>query len=399
MQPEVTQAGKQPDKMDRIYLDYNATTPLDPRVFDVMKPYFLEHFGNPASGQHAWGWTAEAAVTKARDQVAALLGAQVHEVYFTSGATEGNNWALFGLFHQIRAENPGAPIHVLTSAVEHSSVMNAARALRELGAEVDFLPVNSLGQVEPDTVARALKPHTRLLSFIWVNNEIGSVNPIHEIGRLAKNNQIYFHTDATQAVGKVAVDVDAAGVDMLTLSGHKIYGPKGVGAFYLRERRPHVTIKPLFFGGGHEKGLRSGTVNVPGVAGLGAACEILRHEMREENERVTGLRERLWSRLQAALPALRLNGPEHERSPINLSLTLPGRPVDRALPKLQKLGFSTGSACSAGRVSVSHVLSGLGLSEADAACTLRLSLGRWTTAEEVDRAAEILISAFGSDRI
>lgn len=380
--------------VDRIYLDYNATTPLDPRVFEAMKPYFLENFGNPASGQHAWGWTAEAAVTKARAQVAALVNAKPQEIYFTSGSTEGNNWAFFGLFHQMRIENPGAPIHLLTSAVEHSSVLKSAEALAAMGAEVEFLPVNKYGQVEVEQVRRALKPHTRLLSFIWTNNEIGTINPMLELAQLAKDNKIYFHSDATQAVGKSLVDLQKVGVDLLTFSGHKIYGPKGVGACYLRSQNPRVTLQPLLYGGGHERGLRSGTVNVPGAVGLGAACEIAAQELATEEKRTSQLRDLIWTRLSAHFPKAKLNGHPTERSPINVSVTLPGCSLENALPHLQKIGFSTGSACSAGRTSRSHVLAAIGLSEEEASCTLRLSVGRMTTEAEVLQAVDLITAAF-----
>lgn len=377
----------------RIYLDYNATTPLDPAVFEAMKPYFLEHFGNPASGQHAWGWTAEAAATRARTQVATLIGAQATEIYFTSGATEGNNTAFLGLVQQIRQEQSDAPIHVLTSTVEHSSVMNVARALLSFGVEVDFLPVDAHGRVSPDQVRAALKPHTRLMSFIWANNEIGSLNPMRELAAIAKENRIYLHTDATQAVGKIPVNVDEVPVDMMTFSSHKFYGPKGVGALYLRARDPAVRIQPLLHGGGHERGLRSGTLNVPGIVGFGKAAEIAQHSMPAELERCRRLQALLIEGVLNGVPGARLNGHPTERSPINVSLMM-GKPTELALPKLQRLGFSTGSACSAGRVSVSHVLAGLGLSDAQATATIRLSIGRWTTEAEIDEAVRLLTAAF-----
>lgn len=384
---------------ERIYLDYNATTPLDPRVFEAMKPYFLENFGNSASGQHSWGWTAEAAVTKARAQVASLIHAKPQEIYFTSGSTEGNNWAFFGLFHQLRIENPGAPIHILTSAVEHSSVLRSAEALAAMGAEVEVLPVNEFGQVDPEKVRLALKPHTRLMSFIWTNNEIGSVNPMAELAQIAKDHKVYFHSDATQAAGKSLVDLQKIGVDLLTLSGHKIYGPKGVGACYIRSQNPRVTLQPLLYGGGHERGLRSGTVNVPGVVGLGAACEIASKELTVEEQRTSALRDLIWTRLKSEFPTAIRNGHPTERSPINMSVTLPGCFLDEALPRLQKLGFSSGSACSAGRISRSHVLAAIGKNEEEASCTLRLSVGRMTTEGEVLRAVEMISNAFKSHHV
>lgn len=380
----------------RLYFDYNATTPVDPAVFEAMLPYFVEHFGNPSSGQHAWGWTAEAATTRARAAVAALVGARPHEIFFTSGATEGNNTALFGVVNRIRAEDPEAPIHILVSAAEHSSVLNAARALARLGAEVDIVRVDSFGRVDPAVVAKTLKPHTRLMSFIWANNEIGTLNPMKELAALARERKVYLHTDATQAVGKLPVDLRETPVDLLTFSAHKIYGPKGVGALYVRASDPAVSLCPLLHGGGQEQGLRAGTLNVPGIVGLGKAAELAAAGMAEETARTTSLRDRLIDGVRARIPEARLNGHPTERSPINVSLTFPGRPVELRLAKLQRLGFSTGSACSAGRVSMSHVLAAIGLGESDAGCTVRLSVGRATTAADVDQAIEILAAAFGS---
>ncbi|HRO66054.1 MAG TPA: cysteine desulfurase family protein [Pseudobdellovibrionaceae bacterium] len=271
--------------MERIYLDYNATTPLDPRVFEAMKPYFTEHFGNPASGQHAWGWTAETALQRARAQTASFISAQPQEIYFTSGATEANNWALFGIFHQIQMSGNSEPFHLITTAVEHNSVLNATKALGELGAEIDILPVDSNGQVAPEEIERAIRPHTKLVSAIWVNNEIGTINRMKEIGDICRRKNVYFHSDGTQAVGKIPVDLSKMPIDLLSFSGHKMYGPKGVGALFIRNKDPHVSIKPFFFGGGHERGLRSGTPNVPGIVGLGAAAEICSQELAMDMEK------------------------------------------------------------------------------------------------------------------
>lgn len=377
--------------MHRIYLDHHATTPMDPAVFEAMRPYFVEHFGNPSSGQHEWGRKAEAAVAAARQDVAALVDAKPEEIVFNSGATEGNNAALFGVVHHLRATDHQAPIHILTSKTEHSSIMNSGRALQRLGVDVEFLDVDRHGRVSVDQVRKAIKPHTRLMSFIWVNNEIGSINPIPDLAMLAQEYNVIFHTDGTQAVGKVAVDLSEVPVDLLTFSGHKIYGPKGIGA--LRVRSGNAKVAPLLYGGGQERGLRSGTVNVPAVVGLGRAAKLCTN-VSAENERTASLRDRLVEGLKNAIPNLRLNGHPTERSPINASLTFPGRPVESALPKLEALGFSTGSACSAGRVNISHVLAAIGLSEDDATCTIRLSVGRWTTTEEIDSAIDLLAKAF-----
>ncbi|UXR65078.1 cysteine desulfurase [Bdellovibrio bacteriovorus] len=373
-----------------IYLDYNATTPVDPRVFASMEPYFKELYGNPASAGHHWGWVAENAIGKARTQVAGLIGARPLEITFTGGATESNNWVIFGLLSKLREENPTAPIHFITSQIEHSSVMKAMAAVQKQGVEVDFLPVNKYGQVELEAIKKAIKPHTKLMSFIWVNNEIGSINPIPEIARIAREHQIYLHTDATQAAGKIPVNVTEMGIDLMSFSGHKIYGPKGIGALYIRGKDPKVQLNPLIYGGGQERGLRSGTVNVPAVVGFGTACELCQQNLDSEIQHMTELRNFLWQQLQEAIPGVHLNGHPTERSPANLNITLPGIKTEQILPRLQKLGVSTGSACGTGAMVVSHVLRGLGLSADEVQCSLRLSLGRWTTREELSKAAEIL---------
>lgn len=378
-----------------IYLDYNATTPVDPEVYTQMEPYLKKFFGNPASAGHHWGWNAETATTKARSQVASFIGAKPQEIIFTSGATEANNWIVFGLIAQLRAENPSEPIHFITSCVEHSSILKAMEAAQKMNVEVDFLPVNKYGQVEISVVKKALKPHTKLMSFIWVNNEIGSINPIPELAKIAKENQIYLHTDATQAVGKIHVDATEMGIDLMSFSGHKIYGPKGVGALFIRSKNPKVQIEPLLYGGGQERGLRSGTLNVPGIVGLGAAAEICQQQMIQESEQLSRLRNLLWQKLQEAIPGIVLNGHPTERSSNNLNLTLPVK-TETLLPRLQRLGVSTGSACSTGAMTISHVLRGIGLSAEQAQCTLRLSLGRWTTEEDVLSAASILQNAIPS---
>lgn len=381
-----------------IYLDYNATTPVDPEVFAQMEPYLKAYFGNPASAGHHWGWAAENAVQKARTQVASLIGAKSSELFFTSGATESNNWAVFGLIAKIREENPYEPIHMITSCVEHSSIMKAMDAVQKMNVEVTILPVNRFGQVEVESVRKAIKPHTKLMSFIWVNNEIGTINPIPEIAKIAKENKIYLHTDGTQAVGKIPVNVTEMGIDMMSFSGHKIYAPKGVGVLFIRAKDPKVQINPLIYGGGQEKGLRSGTLNVPGIVGLGAAAEICQRNQILESERMQSLRNLLWLKLQEGIPGIRLNGHPSERSPNNLNITLPVK-TETILPHLQKIGVSTGSACSTGAMTISHVLHGIGLTNEEAQCTLRLSLGRWTTEDEVLRAASLLQNAIPKQNI
>lgn len=377
-----------------IYLDYNATTPVDPRVLEALLPYLQENFGNSASSQHLWGWTAQKAVEKARTQVANLLGAKPPEIYFTSGATESNNWVLQSLFYQFCQTHKPEKFHVLSCAIEHNSVVKTLEHLKKLGAQVDMVPVNKWGQVEPSEIEKRIHPETRLMSFIWINNEIGTINPVQEIGDLAQRYKIYFHSDATQAAGKVPIDLSKTKIDFLTLSAHKIYGPKGIGALYVRSKEPRIELDPLMHGGSHEKGLRSGTVNTPGVVGLGMACEIALNEMTTEAERIGKLRDQFLEDLKIHIPGVRLNGHPTHRAYNNLSLTFSGRRLDEALPFLMRLGFSTGSACHSGSQQGSHVLKGLGFSEDEMAATIRLSLGRQTTTEEIKEALMILKKAF-----
>lgn len=380
-----------------IYLDYNATTPLDPRVLEKMLPYFTEHFGNSVSSQHMWGWSAQRAVDKARSQVAQLLGAQAQEIFFNSGATEGNNHVLKVLFEQhCQTEKPDQ-FHILSSPVEHSSVMKTLEYLSGRGAPVEFVPVNVYGQVEVAEVQKRIRPSTKLMSFIWANNEVGSLNPIQELALLAHQNKIYFHSDATQAVGKIPVNLRETLVDFVTLSAHKIYGPKGVGALFVRAKEPKADLSPLLHGGGHEKGLRSGTVNVPGVVGLGAACELCHQHMAEEGSRLGALRDQFLKDLFLEIPDLRLNGHPSQRTYSNMNITFTGRSLDQALPHLMQLGFSTGSACHSGAKGNSHVLAAMGMSEKDISATLRLSMGRFTTAEELTACVGLLKKAFARD--
>lgn len=378
-----------------VYLDYNATTPLDPEIYKLMEPYFKEFFGNPASASHKWGWTAENAVQKARMQVAQFIGAKSTEVSFTSGATEANNWVIFGLISKLREANPSEPIHMITSNVEHSSIMKAMAAAEKLyNVEVDFLPVDSYGQISAEQVAYAIKPHTKLISLIWVNNEIGTINPIPAIAKIAKENKVLLHTDGTQAVGKIPVHVTEMGIDFLSFSAHKLYGPKGAGVLYIRGANPKVEINPLIWGGGQERGLRSGTLNVPAVVGMGAACDICQKTMATETAHIENLRDHLWSELKSAFgDKVALNGHPTERSPMSLNITLQSYPNEMLLPRCQKLGISTGSACASSAAHVSHVLRAIGLTNDQAACSMRLSIGRWTTKAELEQAVGLLKQA------
>lgn len=372
-----------------LYFDYNATTPVDPRVLQAMLPFFSEQFGNSMSLTHSFGWDAETAVEKARRQVASLIQAQPSEIVFTSGATESNNWAIEGLIESIRGEEgPDAPIHLLISPLEHNSVLQAAkRAQRVFGAELDFLPINPWGQVDVAKVPALLKPHTRLLAAMWVQNEIGSINPMRELAEICRNHRVYLLSDATQAVGKVPVDLRETPVDLLSFSAHKLYGPKGSGFLYIRSRDPKIHLPALIAGGGHERGYRSGTLNVPGIVGMGEACRIAAEEGDAEREKTVRLRDLLLSRIREAFPKVRLNGHPTERAPNNLNLTFQGCQVPAAL---KGVAFSRGSACLSGKTTTSHVLEALGFSEEESAQTLRLSLGRPTTEADVEEAACLL---------
>lgn len=379
--------------MKAIYLDYNATTPVDPLVLEKMLPYFQNHFGNAASSNHQWGWAAESAVKKARQQVASLIGAHENEIYFTSGATESNNMAIFGLIQKIRSEKKDAPIHMISTQVEHESVKKALEHARDFyKIEVDFLPVNNDAIVDIEDVRKALRPHTLLISVIWVQNEVGSIQPIEAIAKLAKEKKIYFHTDATQAIGKISTDVQNAQIDLLSGSAHKFYGPKGVGFLYIRSQNPKVQIQAWLFGGGQEKELRSGTSNVPGIVGLGAAAEIAQKNFTEEKKHCENLRDFLWTELQKKIPGIHLNGGSN-RSPVNLNVTFAGYNLDLLTPYLPQLALSAGSACHSGTWTHSYVLKAMGLTEKQSAQTMRLSLGRFTTQVELQEAAEIIKKA------
>jgi cysteine desulfurase len=372
-----------------IYLDHQATTPTDPRVVAAMLPFFTEHFGNPASRYHPLGWRAEEAVAAARRQVARLVGAEDREIVFTSGATESNNLALQGV---ARAYRPRGD-HLVTVATEHPSVREVARRLERDGWRVTFLPVAADGLLDPDQVAAVLTERTVLVSVMLANHEIGVLQPVAAIGAICKARGVLLHTDATQAMGKVPVDVAALGVDLLSLSGHKFYGPKGVGALYVRRRDPHVRLEPLCEGGGQERGLRPGTLAVPLIVGLGAAGELARAELPAEAARLGALRQRFWEGLRAELPAVAVNGHPTRRLPGNLNVRFSGVRSEALLTALQRvIAASPGSACASGHPGPSHVLRALGLPDDEAEASVRFGLGRCTTAEEVDAAVAALVA-------
>jgi len=380
MTPIQTAAGKGP-----IYLDNQATTPTDPRVVDAMLPYFSEKFGNAHSKSHAFGWEAEDAVEEARDTIARLIGADQREIIFTSGATESNNLAIKGLarFNRPRGD------HLITTTIEHKCVLESFHRLEKEGFRVTYLDVEDNGLVDLDRLSAAIEESTILISVIGVHNEIGVIQPLAEIGALCRAHGVHFHTDCAQAVGKIPLDVNQMQMDLLSISGHKMYGPMGIGALYLR-RRPRVRIEPLFDGGGQERGYRSGTLAVPLCVGLGAAADIASREMAEESARLTVLRNRLLSAIRAEVPDVQLNGDRDRRVSGNLNLMFPHVSGDDLVTGLKGLAISTGSACTSATVEPFYVLRALGLNEADVAASVRIGLGRFTTDNEIDRAAALI---------
>jgi cysteine desulfurase len=372
-----------------VYLDYHATTPVDPRVLEAMRPFFTEVFGNAASRTHVFGMRASAAVEKAREEVADLLGANAKEIVFTSGATEANNLAVLGAVRARRTRGR----HVVVSAIEHRAVLDPCRRLEAEGFAVTFLAPDRLGRTSADAVADALRDDTVLATVMTANNEIGTVNAVAEIAAACKARGVLFHTDAVQAAGKVPLDVHASGVDLLSVSAHKICGPKGVGALFVRGSNPRVALDPILFGGGHERGLRPGTLDVPAIVGFGEAAALARADGAAESARVAALRDRLWERLRAAVPGISRNGDAAACVPGNLNVRFPGIPSDTLMMEVRDLAVSAGSACTSASVEPSHVLLGLGLSKEEAHECLRFGLGRFTTEEEVDWAASAVAAA------
>ena len=374
-----------------IYLDNHATTRVDPRVVEAMLPYFTDRYGNASSGAHRYGWEAADAVDRAREQVAALIGAEPPEIVFTSGATEANNLAIKG----VATASRGRGDHLVTTAVEHRAVLDPLRRLaREDGFTLTVVPTDPTGRIEPEAIAAAITDRTVLVSVMLANNEVGTINPIDRIGRICRDRRIAFHTDAAQAAGKLAIDAGAAGVDLLSLTAHKFYGPKGVGALYVSRDRSS-RLRPLFDGGGQERGLRSGTLPVPLIVGLGRAAELAMTEREAESARIAGLRDRLDGAIREGLDGrgVRRNGHPTERLPNNLSLTFEGVEGEALLATLREVAVSSGAACSSANPSPSHVLRAIGLDEDAARSTLRFGLGRFTTAAEVDRAAAFVAAA------
>jgi len=364
-----------------IYLDNHATTPVDPKVLAAMLPFFTEKFGNASSKNHPFGWEAEAAVDSVRQQVARLIGASSpREIVFTSGATESDNLAIKGVAQAYRERGN----HIVTCATEHKAVLDACKALEKQGFKVTYLRVQSNGLVDLQRLEDSLTDKTILVSIMAANNEIGTIQPVEEIGRLTKKKDIFFHTDATQAVGKIPVDVDKMAIDLLSLTAHKIYGPKGVGALYVRSANPRVKLTPMLDGGGHERGMRSGTLNVPGIVGLGIACEVAKNEMGGEAERLIGLREHLRTGLFAELEDVYINGDPVKRLPGNLNMSFAYIDGESLMMGLKEIAVSTGSACTSASLEPSHVLKALGLDDSLAHASIRFGVGRFNTAEEIE---------------
>jgi cysteine desulfurase len=363
-----------------IYMDNHATTATDLRVVEAMLPYFTEKFGNAASRNHSFGWAGEEAIEIARAQVASLIGATPKEIIFTSGATESDNLMIKGVAEMYREKGN----HIITQAIEHKAVLDTCKRLEKYGYEVTYLPVQRDGRVDPEDVRKAITPKTILISIMYANNEIGIINPIQEIGKIAKEHGIIFAVDGVQAVGKIPVDVQKDNIDLLAISAHKIYGPKGVGALYVRRRNPRVQLSAIIDGGGHERGMRSGTLNVTGIIGLGKACDIAQKEMPQEAERLRGLRDRLKAGLEAKLDEVFINGSWEHRLPNNLNMSFAYVEGESLLMGINDIAVSSGSACTSATLEPSYVLKALGVGEDLAHTSIRFGLGRFNTQEEVD---------------
>jgi cysteine desulfurase len=363
-----------------IYMDNHATTPMDPRVFQAMAPYFTEHFGNAASRNHSFGWRAEEAVEKARKQIADLVGANPKEIVFTSGATESDNLAIKGVV-DMYAEKGN---HIITVATEHKAVLDTSKHLEKQGCRVTYLPVSKSGLIDVDTLREALTDKTILVSVMYANNEIGVIQPIAEIGGICHERGVLFHTDAVQAIGKVPVDVIRDNIDLMSITAHKLYGPKGVGALYVRRKNPRVQLTAQIDGGGHERGMRSGTLNAPGIAGFGEACAIAQREMAEESARIGGLRDRLLAKLTSELDDVYVNGTMEHRLPGNLNISFAYVEGESLLMGISDIAVSSGSACTSATLEPSYVLKALGAGDEIAHSSIRFGIGRFNTEEEID---------------
>jgi len=364
-----------------IYMDNHATTRMDPRVLEAMLPYFTEKFGNAASRNHSFGWEAEEGVGRARDQIAALIGGKSKEIIFTSGATESDNLAIKGVVEFYKDKGN----HIITCVTEHKAVLDSCRALERAGkATVTYLPVDKYGMVNPDDVRNAITDKTVLISIMWANNEVGTIHPVAEIGKIAKEKGVIFHCDAVQAIGHIPVDAEKAGVDLLAMTAHKLYGPKGCGALWVRSKGPRVRLTPIIDGGGHERGMRSGTLNVTGIVGFGAACEIAGKEMAEEIARMRDLRDKLRAGLFERLDEIYLNGHPTERLPGNLNVSFAYVEGESLLMGINDVAVSSGSACTSATLEPSYVIRALGIDDELAHSSIRFGVGRFNTEEEVE---------------
>ena len=370
-----------------IYMDNHATTRMDPRVLEAMIPYFTETFGNAASRNHSFGWEAEQAVEQARAQIAKLIGATAKEIIFTSGATESNNLAIKGIAEMYRERGN----HIITQATEHKAVLDTCKRLEKSGYQVTYLPVKADGLIDIEDLKNAITDKTILVTIMIANNEIGVVQPVEEIGKLCHERGVLFHTDGVQAVGKIPVDVNAMQIDALSLTAHKIYGPKGVGALYVRRRNPRVQISEQINGGGHERGMRSGTLNVPGIVGLGKACELAGEEMESEAKRLTAMRDRLKHKLESSLDYIHVNGTMEHHLPGNLNMSFVYVEGESLLMGINDVAVSSGSACTSATLEPSYVLKALGLGDDVAHSSIRFGLGRFNTDAEVDYVADKVI--------
>ncbi len=370
-----------------IYLDNHATTRMDPRVLDAMMPYFTEYFGNAASRNHEFGWVAEQAVDKARKQIADLIGTTPREIIFTSGATESNNLAIKGVA-EMYAEKGN---HIITAATEHKAVLDTCKKLEKNGCRVTYLPLKGDGLIDLEMLKESFTDKTILVSIMYANNEIGVIQPIAEIGKMCRERGVLFHTDGVQAIGKVPVNVNTDNIDIMSITAHKLYGPKGVGALYVRRKSPRVQITAQMDGGGHERGMRSGTLNVPGIVGLGEACAIAHREMPEEMTRLRGLRDRLKNKLEAGLDEVFINGSMEHRLPHNLNMSFLYVEGESLLMGINDVAVSSGSACTSATLEPSYVLKALGLGDDLAHSSIRFGIGRFNTEEEIDYVADKLI--------
>ena len=370
-----------------IYLDHNATTPMDPRVLEAMVPYFTEKFGNAASRNHQFGWEAEDAVDQARKHVADLIGSTAKEVIWTSGSTESNNLAIKGVADMYADQGK----HIITAVHEHKATLDPCKRLQRQGYDVTWLEPGEDGVIYAEQVREAMRDDTILVTIMWANNEIGTINEIEEIGKLCKEKDVIFHTDATQAVGKIPVDVEAVGVDLLSCTAHKMYGPKGVGALYVRRRRPRVRLTPIIDGGGHERGMRSGTLNVTGAVGMGKAAELCLLEMAEESQRLIGLRDKLIDGICSQLDTAVLNGHKTRRLPHTANISFPYVEGESLMMAIKEIAVSSGSACTSASLEPSYVLKALGLGDELAHSSIRFGLGRFTKEEEIDYTIEKVV--------